>query len=58
VRGWQLPAALAQVFSPLKNFEPLGKGLVDSYALACAVLLVVFFIVLAVRRLDGRRLRG
>jgi ABC-2 type transport system permease protein len=57
-RGWLLPAALAQVFSPLKNFEPLGKGLVDSYAIACSVLLIVFFIVLAVRRLDGRRLRG
>ena len=57
-RGWAVPAALAQVFSPLKNFEPLGKGVVDSYAIACAVLLIVFFIVLAVRRLDGRRLRG
>jgi ABC-2 type transport system permease protein len=57
-RGWQLPAALAQVFSPLKNFEPLGKGLVDTYSIACAVLLVVFFLVLAVRRLDARRLRG
>jgi ABC-2 type transport system permease protein len=57
-RGWLLPAALAQVFSPLKNFEPLGKGLVDSYAIACSLLLIVFFIVLAVRRLDARRLRG
>ena len=27
-------------------------------AIACALLLIVFFIVLAVRRLDGRRLRG
>ncbi|MDB5903104.1 MAG: type transport system permease [Betaproteobacteria bacterium] len=57
-RGWLLPAALAQVFSPLKNFEPLGKGLVDSYAIVCSLLLIVFFIVLAVRRLDARRLRG
>lgn len=57
-RGWTVPAALAQVFSPLKNFEPLGKGVIDTYAIACAVLLIVFFIVLAVRRLDGRRLRG
>jgi ABC-2 type transport system permease protein len=57
-RGWEIPAALAQVFSPLKNFEPLGKGLVDTYAIACAVLFVVFFLVLAVRRLDARRLRG
>jgi ABC-2 type transport system permease protein len=57
-RGWLLPAALAQVFSPLKNFEPLGKGLVDSYAIVCSLLLIVLFIVLAVRRLDARRLRG
>jgi ABC-2 type transport system permease protein len=57
-RGYHLPAALAQVFSPLRNFEPLGKGLVDSFALACSVLLVIVFIVLTVRRLDARRLRG
>jgi ABC-2 type transport system permease protein len=57
-RGWNLPAALAQVFSPLKNFEPLGKGVIDSYAIACSLLLIVLFIVLAVRRLDARRLRG
>jgi ABC-2 type transport system permease protein len=57
-RGWQLPAALVQVFSPLKNFEPLGKGLIDSYAIACSVLLAIFFIVLTVRHLDARRLRG
>ena len=57
-RGWHLPAALVQVFSPLKNFEPLGKGLIDTYAVACSIMLVVIFIVLTVRRLDGRRLRG
>lgn len=57
-RGWQLPAALVQVFSPLKNFEPLGKGLVDTYAIACLVLLTIVFTVLAIRRLDGRRVRG
>ena len=57
-RGWHLPAALAQVFSPLKNFEPLGKGVIDTYAVACSLLLVVFFLALAVRRLDVRRLRG
>lgn len=57
-RGWHVPAALAQVFSPLKNFEPLGKGVIDTYAIACSVLLTVFFLVLTVRRLDSRRLRG
>lgn len=57
-RGWNVPAALVQVFSPLKNFEPLGKGVIDTYAIACSLLLIIFFIVLAVRRLDRRRLRG
>lgn len=57
-RGWQVPAALVQVFSPLKNFEPLGKGMIDSYAIACSLLLVILFLILAIRRLDGRRLRG
>lgn len=57
-RGWQVPAALAQVFSPLKNLEPLGKGLIDTYAIACSALLIVLFLVLAVRRLDAQRLRG
>lgn len=57
-RGWHVPAAFVQVFSPLKNFEPLGKGLVDTYAIACSVLLALVFLVLTVRRLDARRLRG
>lgn len=57
-RGWQVPAAFAQVFSPLRNFEPLGKGVVDSYAIACSLLLTAAFLVLAIRRLDGRRLHG
>lgn len=57
-RGWHVPAALVQVLSPLKNFEPLGKGLIDTYAIACLVLLTAAFLVLAIRRLDARRLRG
>ena len=57
-RGWHLPAALAQVFSPLKNFEPLAKGLVDTYAIACLLLLATAALTLAVRQLDSSRLRG
>lgn len=57
-RGWAVPAAFAQVFSPLRNFEPLGKGMLDSYAIACPLLLTAAFLLLAIRRLDGRRLRG
>jgi len=57
-RGWHVPAAFAQVFSPLRNFEPLGKGVLDTYAIACALLLTAGFLVLAIRRLDGQRLRG
>lgn len=57
-RGWSVPAAMAQVLSPLRNFEPLGKGIIDSYAIVCPLLLTVAFLILAIRRLDGRRLRG
>jgi len=57
-RGWHLPAALAQVFSPLKNFEPLAKGIVDTYAIACLLLLAAAALALAVRQLDSHRLRG
>ena len=57
-RGWLVPAALVQVFSPLRNFEPFVKGVIDTYAIACAVLLALVFIVLTVRRIDSRRLRG
>lgn len=57
-RGWQVPAALMQVFTPVRNFEPLGEGLVDTYALACSLLLIAAAIVLAMRRLDALRLRG
>ena len=57
-RGWHVPAAFVQVFSPFKNLEPLGKGVIDTYAIACSLLLAVIFLVLTVRRLDARRLRG
>ena len=57
-RGWLVPAAFAQVFSPLRNFEPLGKGIIDSYAIVCSLLLAAGFLILAIRRLDGQRLRG
>ena len=56
--GWQVPAALAQVLSPLKNFEPFTRGMIDSYAIACLLLLIAAFLILAIRRLDAARLRG
>ena len=57
-RGWPVAASLAQVLSPIKNFEPFGKGLLDSYAIACSALLIAFFLALAIRQLDAQRLRG
>ena len=57
-RGWGVPASLAQVLSPVKNFEPFGKGMLDTYALACSILLIVVFLMLAIRQLDAQRLRG
>jgi len=57
-RNWPLAAALIQVFTPVLNFEPLGRGLVDTYAIASSLLLTAGCIVLAIRRLDALRLRG
>jgi ABC-2 type transport system permease protein len=57
-RGLGVLAALAQVFSPVKNFAPLGRGLIDSYAVACLLLLAVLFLALTVRQLEAQRLRG
>ena len=57
-RGWGVAASFAQVLSPVKNFEPFGKGMFDTYALACSALLIVVFLMLAIRRLDAQRLRG
>jgi len=57
-RGWTVAADLAQVVSPIRSFEPFGKGLLDTYAVACLVLLTALFLALAIRQLDAQRLRG
>jgi len=57
-RGWGVTASLAQVLSPIRNFEPFGRGMLDTYAIACSLLLTLAFLVLATRQLDARRLRG
>ena len=57
-RGWGVAASLAQVLSPIKNFEPFGRGMFDTYAVACSLLLATLFLALAIRQLDARRLRG
>src|SRR3972149_2932995 len=45
-RGWTVAASLTQVFSPIKSFEPFGRGLFDSYAAACLVLLTALSLAL------------
>lgn len=57
-RGLGVVASLAQVLSPVKNFEPFGKGMLDTYAIACSVLMIALFLLLAIRQLDVQRLRG
>jgi ABC-2 type transport system permease protein len=57
-RGWEVAASLAQVVSPIKSFEPFGKGMLDTYAAACLILLTALFLALAIRQLDAQRLRG
>lgn len=57
-RGLGVLATFAQVFSPVKNFEPLGRGVIDTYAIVCLLLLALLFLALTVRQLEARRLRG
>jgi ABC-2 type transport system permease protein len=57
-RGWAVPAELAQVLSPLKNFESFAKGMLDSYNVVCMLLLIAVFLILTIRRLDAARLGG
>jgi len=57
-RGWGVAAGLAQVLSPIKNFEPFGKGMLDTHSLVCSILLIAVFLTLAGRQLDAQRLRG
>jgi ABC-2 type transport system permease protein len=57
-RGLGVLATFAQVFSPVKNFEPLGKGMIDSYAIVCLLLLTALFLAFTVRQLEAQRLRG
>lgn len=57
-RGWGVVASLAQVLAPIRNFEPFGKGMLDTYAIACSVLLIALFLLLVIRQLDAQRLRG
>jgi len=58
VRGVPVPASLVRVLAPMKNFEPFGKGLLDTYAIACLLLLALMFLVLAIRQLAARRFKG
>jgi ABC-2 type transport system permease protein len=57
-RGLSVAASLAQVLSPIRNFEPFGRGILDTYAIACSLILTIVFLMLAIRQLDARRLRG
>lgn len=54
--GWEMAADLAQVLSPLKNFEPFARGVFDSYSAVCSLLLIIVFLLLTIRRLDAARL--
>lgn len=57
-RGWPAAAALVQVLSPIKNYEPFGRGVLDSYAVVCSLAFIGLFLALAVRELDAQRLRS
>ncbi len=52
------PESLLNWFSLLKHFESFNRGLIDSADLAFLLLFTLFFLALAIRRLDADRLRG
>lgn len=52
------PGSPLIALSLLKHFESLSAGLIDTFDLAYFVLFIATFLMLAIRRLDGDRLRG
>lgn len=50
--------SITRNFSLLKHFESFNRGLFDTFDLAYFALFIVSFLLLAIRRLDGERLRG
>lgn len=57
-KGLGVLAAFVQVFSPVKNFEAMGRGLIDTHAVVCLLLVTALFLILTVRGLEARRVRG
>ena len=51
-------AATKYIFVTGGVTSSLGKGIIDTYAIACSLVLAAGFLILAIRRLDGQRLRG
>jgi ABC-2 type transport system permease protein len=45
-------------FSLLKHYESFNRGMIDTFDLAYFALFILTFLVLAIRHLDGERLRG
>ena len=50
--------SIMRTLSLLKHYESFNRGLVDTFDLAYFSLFIITFLVLAIRRLDGERLRG
>ena len=50
--------SITRNFSLLKHFESFNRGLFDTFDLAYFALFIISFLLLAIRRLDGERLRG
>ncbi|MBA2351593.1 MAG: ABC transporter permease [Pseudomonadota bacterium] len=52
------PDSPLHVFSLLRHFGNFNKGVLDTADIAFCMLFVILFLVLAIRRLHGERLRG
>ncbi|AKH39488.1 MULTISPECIES: ABC transporter permease [Nitrosomonas] len=51
-------SSVIQNFSLLRHYESFNRGLIDSFSLAFLVLFILTFLILTIRRLDGKRLHG
>lgn len=52
------PESLLHSLSILRRFENFNRGLIDTFDCAYFALFIIAFLVLAIRRLDGARVRG
>ena len=52
------PGVIRRKYGIPDHLDSCHTAVIDSYAIACLLLLIMAFLVLTIRRLDAARLRG